>query len=283
MEDSERIGVCAIFKNEAPFLLEWIAYHSVIGVDHFILFDNGSTDGGNSVILNSKLARFVTIIDWPERPGQMTAYKHCIETFFKDFGWMAFIDVDEFIHPLCDSSLPDLLKRAGNHPAMLLNWMNFGPGGHRSRPSGLVLEDYTFRLPAGSAVNRHVKSIIRRTGIVRTSGCHVAQLREEPCDANGKTISNQAIRAEACMETAVLNHYYTKSWEDWELKVKRGRATMPDDPEVQRKIEWFARYEKTATVEDKRICRFLPAVKAAMTGDFVEANLLMPDVKEVES
>ncbi|KIC71464.1 hypothetical protein DB44_DM00010, partial [Candidatus Protochlamydia amoebophila] len=29
------LSVCAIFKNEAPYLKEWIEYHRLIGVKHF--------------------------------------------------------------------------------------------------------------------------------------------------------------------------------------------------------------------------------------------------------
>ena len=34
------IGICSIFKNEAPFLKEFIVYHKMIGVDHFYLYNN---------------------------------------------------------------------------------------------------------------------------------------------------------------------------------------------------------------------------------------------------
>jgi hypothetical protein len=50
----------AIFKDEAPYLLEWIAFHKMIGVALFVLYDNGSTDGG----------------PWSDRPGQISAYRH---------------------------------------------------------------------------------------------------------------------------------------------------------------------------------------------------------------
>ena len=32
------LAVCAIFKNEGPFLLEWIAYHRAQGLDYFVLY-----------------------------------------------------------------------------------------------------------------------------------------------------------------------------------------------------------------------------------------------------
>jgi len=29
----DKIAVCALFKDEAPYLLEWLAFHRMIGVD----------------------------------------------------------------------------------------------------------------------------------------------------------------------------------------------------------------------------------------------------------
>src|SRR5262245_25609317 len=34
------VCVVAILKDEDPFVEEWVAYHRLIGVDHFYLYDN---------------------------------------------------------------------------------------------------------------------------------------------------------------------------------------------------------------------------------------------------
>lgn len=39
-------GVVTLFRNEGPYLVEWIEYHRLVGVDRFWLYDNGSTDDG---------------------------------------------------------------------------------------------------------------------------------------------------------------------------------------------------------------------------------------------
>jgi Glycosyl transferase family 2 len=44
------IAICLIVKNEAPYLLEWIAYHRVIGVDRFLIYNNDSTDETSSIL-----------------------------------------------------------------------------------------------------------------------------------------------------------------------------------------------------------------------------------------
>ncbi len=51
------LAICAIFKNEGPYILEWVAYHRAVGFDHFVLYDNASTDGGSDVVRSSSLSR----------------------------------------------------------------------------------------------------------------------------------------------------------------------------------------------------------------------------------
>jgi hypothetical protein len=118
------------------------------------------------------------------------------------------------------------------------------------------------------------------SAFIRAGGCHIAQLRGDPCDADGVTIKNEAIQSGPPSQTAVLNHYYTKSWADWIGKVQRGRATVADDPAIQRKLDWFSDYETRATIPDTRIQRFLPSkqdpVPAPMNSSARPSHLGLP-------
>ncbi len=64
------LAVCAIFKNEGPFLLEWIAYHRAQDFDYFVLYDNDSTDGGADVVRSSSLSRHCKIIVSAQPPTE---------------------------------------------------------------------------------------------------------------------------------------------------------------------------------------------------------------------
>ena len=46
LESSARtyLGVCAIYRDEGPYLREWIELHRLVGVERFFLYDNGSSD-----------------------------------------------------------------------------------------------------------------------------------------------------------------------------------------------------------------------------------------------
>ena len=39
------LAIVAIFKDEAPYLREWLDYHLLAGVEHFYLYSNESSDG----------------------------------------------------------------------------------------------------------------------------------------------------------------------------------------------------------------------------------------------
>ena len=49
---SQTITVFTTMKNEGPYMLEWVAFHRMLGVDHFLMVDNGSNDGSTTYLLN---------------------------------------------------------------------------------------------------------------------------------------------------------------------------------------------------------------------------------------
>ena len=155
-----RVAVCAIFKDEVSALAEWVAYHLVVGVDHFFLYDNESTDDGASILLTGTLKDYVTVVPILSRPAQLHAYRHFMDFHARNWDWVAFIDLDEFIHPIEADSIKDLLPRYGSYSGVLLHWLNFGPNGHESRPNGLVIENYTRQNPP---------DLLQRSGTSSTS------------------------------------------------------------------------------------------------------------------
>ena len=51
------LAICAIFREEAPFLDEWITFHVGVGAGHFYLYDNFSTDSFRYWSLGSHAAQ----------------------------------------------------------------------------------------------------------------------------------------------------------------------------------------------------------------------------------
>ena len=134
----DKIAVCGIFKDEAPYLLEWLAFHKMMGIDLFVLYDNGSTDGGADLIRRSTFGRNVTLIDWPHAAGQIPAYQDFCTNHAARFGWVAFIDLDEFIVPIGCNSIREALmrRRYADYSAILLQWLVYGRQADSDGPTG---------------------------------------------------------------------------------------------------------------------------------------------------
>jgi O-antigen biosynthesis protein len=257
-----RVGICAFVKDEAIDLLEWIAYHLLVGFDHIVLFDNGSQDGGPQLIQNSLFASCVTIIDWSEKHGlfgQLSAYSHFCKHLAKSFEWVAFIDIDEFIVPLNDNSIKSALPQYDGFSGILVQWLSFGPSGHDKRPPGLVIENYCSRLPEAHGRCRWVKSLLR-TGDIKGvgDGPHVFHVTGRLCNTRRETVPPFAQFPQSFHDVLVINHYFTKSREDWSAKLRRGFG-MPGWGSHDYTL--FEEHSKFAIVRDVRIQRFVPLVK----------------------
>ncbi|MFT2883511.1 glycosyltransferase family 2 protein, partial [Enterobacter sp. PR-089-C-ECC] len=98
-----KLFVAAIIKNEMDALLEWIAYHRVVGVSGFIIADNGSNDGSRAFLDGLEKLGIVSVLDFPDVEGQkpqLPAYERILRTCSTDIDLLAFIDADEFLVPL---------------------------------------------------------------------------------------------------------------------------------------------------------------------------------------
>lgn len=255
------IAICAIFKNEGPYLLEWIGYHKLLGVERFYLYDNRSEDGGSELVRGSKYAHCVTINDWPQRPGQLPAYADCIQRFARSVDWLAFIDLDEFLHPLKSNSLHQVLcqPRLDKFSALLPAWLMFGTSGFRSRPDGLVLENYKRRSPLNAQGNRHIKTIVRGDRVLGVGHTpHTFVVRGECCTPAGDRAPNVPLQDNPDHSDLVINHYFTKSEEDWSAKRARGRATTTENQYAQ---GLSGIVDAEAQVVDTRIQRFIPRLR----------------------
>jgi hypothetical protein len=94
--------VCTIvapIRGEAPYLIEWIAYHRVRGVRGFLLADNGGDDGTSDLLQRLDRHGIVKRLDWRgQRYLQLEFYRQVIRQL-ADVPRLVliFIDADEFL------------------------------------------------------------------------------------------------------------------------------------------------------------------------------------------
>jgi len=137
------LSVCAIFKDEADSLKEWIDFHLIVGVEHFFLYNNFSNDNFLSILDPYINKGIVTLYDWPYIKGQTKAYKDCFERNKHLTQWLAFIDIDEFICPKKESTISEWLIKYKSYPSIVIYWKMFGTSGKIEHNHNIpVIEQY---------------------------------------------------------------------------------------------------------------------------------------------
>lgn len=259
------ISIVCIAKDEAPYIIEWIEYHKIIGVERFYFYDNGSSD--NTKQLLEPYIKNGSVI-YKFAPGdmmQLRCYEDAIYRYKNQTRWMALIDLDEFIVPVDRSDLKDLLKDYESFPGIAVNWVLFDSNGHDLKPvenNGLVTANYTRVMKNyNQGLNLHIKSIHDPRRISEIVSTHFAfyihnasAVTEnfEPTRLGIKTAKHSSNKIR-------INHYYTKSKEEYIRKVNKGDAAF-----IHRKYNGDVLEHKGETTEDYVIQRYLPQLKEAM-------------------
>lgn len=290
--------LCAIVRDEEDGLAEWIAYHHLIGIDHFVIYDNGSTDGTATLLDRFAAAGIVTRIDWPDRPPpqwlsypgmlrlleqvpdahrtpwenlgvlgpQITAYNDALSRFGDQAAWMLFIDADEFLLLPQDGHLRSFLHLF-NMPqvgAIGFNWRYFGSAG-QMRPDGrLVIERFTRCAEPDFPGHAHIKTLARMTALDRMA-VHAGMLRPGYVYVNdcgdAFTPLHLAFSDHISHRYSQLNHYSVKSRAEFERKRAKGNATLGSrHPQGEIEAEYFQRQDLN-NAQDMRLADWAGAVR----------------------
>jgi hypothetical protein len=271
MDKKHDVSICAIFKNESQYLREWIEFHIVIGVDHFYLYNNNSTDNFQCVIDEYIKTGVVTLIDWPYNQAQIEAYLDCIDKYRDETNWIGFIDIDEFVIPKKDHTIISLLKKYRDYPAVLLYWRLFGSSGMLDRQrDGLVTEDFTACWPKYDEVGKcfyntayEFDSKYKRNKFLHHymwpsyKGIHYP-----PFNVDFHAVPRKHInKIDSSELSAQINHYFTKTYEEYCEKKSRGDVYFKVNPHDE---EYFYRHEMKCTNVDYSAYKYLIKLKLAM-------------------
>ena len=274
--------VFSIFKNEASYLKEWIEYHRIVGVEHFYLYNNSSTDNYAEELKYYIDNDIVTLIDWPGDPYkdgidyQATSRQHFIDNFKKDSVWGANIDLDEFIVPTEGATIPEviekILDRAKKKFSVLrfpfeisgicLSWLYYGTSFHKIKPEGLVLENYLNRIDEKDNDN-WCKCIYLLDNIDHIDNPHFTiQKGYLMVDEDGDIVQVMGRMCSTKCKFIRVNHYTTKSESEHENKLdKRGFADgLRISKEHRDLLINQGRYQFNK-VFDPITLRYVPAIK----------------------
>ena len=266
-----KFSICAIFKDEAPFLREWIEMNHLVGVEHFYVYNNNSSDNFREVMQPYVDNNLVTLVDFPYNHAQFKAYQNFYETYRQETQWVAFLDIDEFLCPNSHLTLEDWIRPYENYPVIQIYWKMFGT-------SGLMKHDYNKLVTEQYYVSwkdlYHCGKCLINTDydvIAFDASCHHATTVWMEILGKNRVIhpvnifhrstigQGDFIPVDESNPSIQINHYWSKAWDIYDAKRRKTDVYFEENP--KKNIDYFLFHENKNCSVDYNIYKYLMQLK----------------------
>lgn len=265
-----QLAIAAIFRNDAPYLREWIEFHKLVGVDHFWLYNHNSNDDYREVLEPYIREGVVELIEWSSPADdwngfcfgvQPAAYRDAIKRAAKRKSrtkWLAIIDSDEFLFPVKEMNLVETLENYYKDcSGVCVNWQVYGTSGVAAVPPDmLMIEVLLYKAPQEAPRNRYYKSIVRPMRVRWCGNPHFCEYQPGYWHVNAKgerfTMDNKGVYVDRIR----INHYWTRDEHYmYTFKVPRYQHWNNANGVIEALAELNLVY-------DPSITKYLPALRA---------------------
>lgn len=281
-------------RNEAAFLLEWLAHHRAAGVTDFLVFSNDCQDGTDTMLDRLQDMGLLTHLrnegPYDKAGVQFTALKQAARhSLTREADWLMVTDIDEFLNIKTGGGTLEALTAAlPDADAITLTWRLFGNGGQLRYEDKPVTEAFTrcapevLHWPWRAAM---FKTLYRNDGTYRKPGIHRPRSPDKDrleafrwFDGEGRELGSQFKTKRIFSDygrpnygLVQLNHYPLGAMESYLLKADRGRANR--DNGVLGMDYWVERNFSSDT--DTSIARYRDA-RAALQAELMADKVLGP-------
>jgi len=244
----DRIVIFTTMKNEGPYMLEWVAFHRSLGVEHFVIFTNDCDDGTDAIAQRLEAMGWASHVPNAVKEGgnpqhQMLrrARRH---PQVQGADWLMCLDVDEFWNIRTgDQTFPALIdaveSRVGQDvDAISFAWKLFGSSGNLTFEDQQVAQRFTLAdidFPYHSGRASGLKTLFRNNGKFTRFGPHRPKGMEEGkedqviwSDAGGQLFPAASVGWRAWQgfdhTFGRLHHYSVRAIDSFLIKRDRGRT-----------------------------------------------------------
>lgn len=304
--------ICTVMRNEAKYVVEWVAFHLIVGASKIVIYDDSSTDGLAAAVAPFGDAVHVIRIKagvngvpsdlGSHRAGhrQDWSFEHCKKHYANEgfVGWFGIWDVDEFVFPCRRPAM----KLQGN--PLWDAWTNTtkpGSDGHLLRCTLFGVNSQDKQQPPGQLV---LINNVRRAPDPVTEALAAARTWEavkEGCDKCGccqvsgaKTIYNISKVVNLSLSThtahnAVIDASWGKPYDG--LCCNHYQFKSTDESLEKATANLNSHYEKVAKTEDAKkhltmvpdhlIWQYLPDLLQLLQAKGIKYDV--PPIKEILS
>ncbi len=242
--------IVGCMKNEAPYILEWVAYHRSIGFDNFLVYTNDCTDGTDALLSHLQALGIVehrTNDNWRGNSPQQHALNRSLkEPLIRNAEWIAHIDVDEFVNIRTgNGTLNDFFAAVPDATNVAMTWRLFGHNGVTRHVDAPIIAQFDHAAPSFCPKPHTVwgyKTLFRNIGAYGKISCHrpnrldeTATARVKWVNGSGRDMTKDALhngwrssKSTIGYDLLQLNHYALRSADSFLIKRQRGRALHVD-------------------------------------------------------
>lgn len=278
-------------RNEAPYLVDWLAHHLALGVDHFVICSHDCDDGSDRLLDALAQSGVLTHERFTPTAGKTVQWQALRRLDqhprTKSCDWALFFDVDEYLNlPPQLGTVSDLINSLPDADAVAIGWRFFGSAGLEAYDARPVTERFTQAAPSDLHYPlAHLFKSLHRPSVFQKLGVHRPRNRKDQIArwklGNGADLAGGIAENDKAITlygqpgltqgaVPVLNHYALRSAQEFLVKRDRGLPNHSD-----RKIDlnyWVER--NWNTVPDDSISRF-----AAKTSVVREQVMSLPGVR----
>lgn len=242
--------IVGCMKNEAPYIVEWIAYHRAVGVDNFLIYTNDCSDGTEEILQRLDQMGIIHHRNndkWKGNSPQQYALNQAMkEAIVTNADWIIHIDVDEFINVRTgNGTLEDFFAHVPDATNVAMTWRLFGHNGVTKLEDALVIDQFDTCAPKYCPKPHTVwgfKTMFKNIGAYAKLSCHRPNKLDESqagrvkwVNGSGQDMTREAIKngwrsskKSIGYDLLQLNHYALRSAESFLIKRQRGRALHVD-------------------------------------------------------
>lgn len=234
-------------RNEASFLLEWLAHHRAVGFTDFLVLSNDCDDGTDRMLDRLEALGLLTHLrnDGPYDKGgiQFTGLKLASKhKLARNADWILALDIDEFVNiHIGDHTLPALFAALPQASAITLTWRLFGNADQVHYQDTPVTRQFTRAAPVEMTWPWRAamfKTLYKNDGTYGKMGVHRPRQPDKDrlpasrwFDGEGRELDEQfktrrifSNYGRSNYALVQLNHYALGSMEAFLVKADRGRA-----------------------------------------------------------
>lgn len=268
--------IICIAKYESNYIVEFVRYHLGIGFDKIYLYDNEDKETYKAML--TEFGDKVVVTHLPGKNYTRLPQYEAIQQFTwnyinnPDITHVAHIDIDEYIVLKKHSNIKEFIKEYiydGENNIMCgaigINWRFFGDSDNKTDINEPLTIRFTKRQEHG---HEAVKTIYNKMFYCGNNNPHNIIINNSyyPEKATNGIIINGPGNQNMDFSVIQLNHYKSKTWEEYKYIRSRGRADRYDNPNFDegeaKLLEEFNSFNLNET-EDLFACNFYKKILEA--------------------